>query len=140
MTEKETAKQWYEIPELKGSKLGSLAVDLSEALKEKKDAEKRVEAIRSLISPLMSATSEPVAASDLEMTWVRPEKGEEWLDKTALLLAGVTPEQIVLGTKMKPPKKPHLRVSVISKGAEPISEGPRVGEGAGLGLPMEERS
>lgn len=127
MEVKETPKQWYEIPQLKGTRLGSLAVDLSEAIKARQDAEKREEAIRSLMLPMVTGMPEPCQAGDLELTWVLPSLPTEYLDKTALLLAGVTPEQIALGTKTRPPKKPHLRVSVISSEGAGISETPRNG-------------
>lgn len=122
-TEEEGVKAWNEIPELKDTRLGALMADLQENLKEQADLQVREAAIRELIAPEMQRVPGVSArALDLVARWQPEGKPGETLDKSLLVRAGVTPEQLKAGTRPTKGKKAHLVVSPV-KAATQTSAG-----------------
>lgn len=121
--EEKEAQEWINIPELKGTRLGSLMMDLAELLAEKRDIEGRIEATRELIAPIaqLSPTAIRCTPALLQAHWIPAGKPGKKLDQKKLVLAGVTKAQLDAGTVDVAGKKAHLRIDQIDPPAVPIS-------------------
>lgn len=126
------AKNWLEVETLRGTRFGSLLVDLRELEKEKDDLEERISAVRSLIEPFVQNLPFPVRALDQQASWT-PET-ETWkLDEKLLVKAGVTPDQIKAG-KRKGKKKAYLTVRPVN--AESDTSNSSVEQSSGFVAPI----
>jgi len=106
-------KQWDELEPLKTTQFGSLIKDLAEIQDAKADLEVREKVLRGLISEQFSSTlssTGSVLAAGRQVTWVKEGSPGEKLDKTKLILAGVTPDQIRAGMVPTPARAAYLVV------------------------------
>lgn len=110
----EGAREWTEHESLKTTQFGALVKDLAEIEDQLEDLEQRKDALRRLLSDSFSSTlssTGSVLAAGRQVTWVGEGKPGEKLDKTKLILAGVTPDQIRAGTVAIKPRAAYLLVT-----------------------------
>jgi len=108
-------RKWYDVPELKGTKLGALVAELEELQRAAKDLGSRIEGVRALIAEIAPGHG-ALLAYNSRVEWVEASS-KEGLDRTLLIQAGVTPDQIAAGTK-KTPVKAHLVVGPMKESVE----------------------
>lgn len=94
-----TWRTWTDVPELKGSRFGALATDLQELEQEKADLDTRIKAVRELMLSTFEPVfrTGPIRVGTKQFRYVS-EQPTEKLDRRALVLAGVTEEQLDRGT------------------------------------------
>jgi len=123
LDEKVLSKPWHEVDALVAQKFDELVSDLADLNEEEKDIKGRIEKMRALlaesIKPLGHAVDVTVDREKKETLSVRvrwqPDSPTEKLDRGKLVQAGVTPDQLKLGTVVGT-RKGFLRVDTI-KGA-----------------------
>lgn len=119
---KKEVPDWTKNPTLSGTRFGALVKDLRELELEKADLENRIEMTRQLISPLVTSLLSPVRVGDRQVQYFPPSATEK-LDRKALVLAGVTPDQLKAGT-VAGKKAAYFRVTKLEStptDGEPIT-------------------
>ena len=111
----EEVLEWTKIPELETTRFGALVVDLIELETQKADLEERIKAQRSLILEEHQAHLEkqPVRVQNHVMSWRKPVQLPDKLDRTRLIQAGVTPDQLAKGSLPGATKAGYLELRAI---------------------------
>lgn len=113
--EKLPAQPWSSVAALRGSRLASLIGDYKDLEAEEADIEVRKQAMRDLIAEEVSKVPFAVKVGDKRVEWV-PAGKESWTpDKTLMVRAGYTPDQIRAVSRKNAGKKAHLKISPIQE-------------------------
>lgn len=104
-------KQWSEDQDLVEAKFDELIDELRDIEAEKAKLDKRSEHARTEIERLVKEKPYGVRALGYQSLWHPPSKTTK-LDKTRLVAAGVTPDQLKAGT-VESPKKGYLEIRKV---------------------------